>query len=65
MKHTFILIILIASSENTSCPFTLHCLAQVVSPPLLVDDRLIDLAGGQVVVLGQPNVKEAFIVAQI
>lgn len=45
--------------------FTLHCFAKVVSPPLLVDDRLVDLASGQVVVSGQPNVKEAFIVPQI
>lgn len=45
--------------------FTLNGLAQVVSPPLLVDDRLIDLARGQVVVSRKPNVEEALVVSQI
>lgn len=53
------------SSKLEQQPFTLHSLAQVVSPPLFVDDRLIDLAGGQVVVSGQPDVEETFVVAQI
>lgn len=45
--------------------FTLNGFAQVVSPPLFVDDRLINLPGGQVVVSGQPDVEEALIVPQI
>lgn len=45
--------------------FTLNGLAQVVSPPLLVDDRLIDLARGQVVVSRKPNVEETLVVSQI
>lgn len=44
---------------------TLHSFAQVVSPPLLVDHRLVDLSCGQVVVLGQADVQETLIVAQV
>lgn len=45
--------------------FTLHSLSQVVAPPLFVDDWLVDLAGGQVVVSGQPDVEEALVVPQV
>lgn len=53
------------SSKLQQKLFTLHSLAQVVSPPLFVDHRLIDLASGQVVVSGQPDVEETFVVPQI
>lgn len=35
---------------------TLYSLAQVVSPPLLVDDRLVDLSSGEIVVFGETDV---------
>lgn len=35
---------------------TLYSLAQVVSLPLLVDDRLVDLASGEVVVSGKTDI---------
>lgn len=53
------------SSGHKQQLFTLHSLAKVVSPPLFVDDRLVDLAGGQVVVSGQPDVEETLIIPQI
>lgn len=40
-------------------------LPQVVPFALLVDDILVDLASGQVVVLGEADVEEAFIVTQV
>ncbi len=43
----------------------LHGLAQVVSPALLVDDRLVDLARGDVVVPVQRDVQEPLVVAEI
>lgn len=45
--------------------FTLYSLAQVVSPPLLVDDRLVDLSSGEVVVPGKTDVQETLIVPQV
>lgn len=51
--------------QNFSRHFTLNGLAQVISSPLFVDDWLIDLASGQVVVSGQPDVEETFVVSQI
>lgn len=44
---------------------TLNGLAQVIPPPLLVDDRLVDLARGQVVVSREPDVEEPLVVPQI
>lgn len=44
---------------------TLHGLAQIVSSPLFVNDRLVDLAGGEVVVFGETDVQEALVVPQI
>ena len=43
----------------------LHGLAQELAPPLLVDDRQIDLAGGVVRVAGQRAVGEALVMAQV
>ena len=43
----------------------LHGLAEVVAAPLLVDDRLVDLAGGVVVALGGQGVGEALVVAEV
>lgn len=59
-----IVLTLISVALWTPC-LTLYSLAQVVSLPLLVDDRLVDLASGQVVVLGEPDVQEAFVVPQV
>ena len=39
--------------------------AQVIAPPLLGDDRLVDLAGGDVAGPGQVLVDEALVVAQV
>ncbi len=39
--------------------------AEVVPPPLLLDDGLVDLAGGDVVGLGRRHAGEALVVAQI
>lgn len=58
MTYFLHILILLRASERT-----LNSLAQVVSPPLLVDDRLVDLAGGQVVVPRQPNVEETLVVS--
>lgn len=44
---------------------TLHSLAQVVSLPLLVDDRLVDLPSGEVVVSGKTDVQETLIIPQV
>jgi hypothetical protein len=43
----------------------LHRLAEVVAAPLLLDHRLVDLAGGEVVALGHPGAREALVVAQV
>src|SRR6185369_14566166 len=43
----------------------LHRAAQVVAAALLVDDALVDLAGGEVVGLGHPGAHEALVVAQV
>jgi hypothetical protein len=43
----------------------LHRLAQVVALALALDDVLVDLAGGNVVVAGQGNVEIALVVAEI
>lgn len=50
---------------DKSGKFTLHSLSQIISPPLFVDDRLIDFASGQVVIFRESDVKEAFVVPQI
>ena len=39
--------------------------AQVVPAPLLLDDRAVDLAGGDVVVAGHPGRGEALVVAEV
>lgn len=44
---------------------TLYSLAQVVSLPLLVDDRLVDLASGEVVVSGKTDIQETLIISQV
>jgi hypothetical protein len=38
---------------------------QVVAPPLLRDDRLVDLAGGEVAVLRQDGVREPLVVPEV
>ena len=43
----------------------LHRLAQVVALALALDDVLVDLAGGNVVVAGQGDVEVALVVAEI
>ncbi len=43
----------------------LDCLAEIVAPSLLVDDRLIDAAGGEVVGAGGLDVGESFVVTQV
>ena len=43
----------------------LHGAPQVVAAPLLLDDREVDLAGGDVVVAGHPRRGEALVVAEI
>ena len=40
-------------------------LAQIVAAALLGDDLLVDAAGGQIVVAGQPGVGEALVVAEV
>ena len=52
-------------AEPAPAPPHLHCLAQVVAAALALDDRLVDLAGGEVVVAGQADVQEALVVAQV
>lgn len=44
---------------------TLDSFPQVISFALLVNDVLIDLSSGQVVVLGEADVKEPLIVTQV
>jgi hypothetical protein len=43
----------------------LHRLAEVVAAPLLLDDRLVDLAGAETVEPGERAGGEAFIVAEV
>ena len=43
----------------------LHGLAEVVAVAFLLDDRLVDLAGGEVAVAAQRGVGEAFVVAEV
>lgn len=43
----------------------MHSLAQVVSSPLLVDYRLVNLSSGEVVVFGETDVQETLIVPQV
>ena len=43
----------------------LHRLAQVVAAPLALNDRLVNLASGQVIVARQVDVQEALVVAQV
>lgn len=43
----------------------LHRLAQVVAAPLALNDRLVNLASGQVVVARQVDVQEALVIAQV
>ena len=43
----------------------LHGLAQIVAAPLLLDHRLIDLAGGEVVATAHFGAGEALVMAQI
>ena len=40
-------------------------LAEVVAAAFLLDDRLVDLAGGEVAVAGERGVGEAFVVAEV
>lgn len=47
------------------CAVTLHSLAEVVPLALLVDDRLVDLARGDVVVLMKRHIEEPFVVTQV
>ena len=47
------------------CTLTLDSLAEVVSKALLLDDVLVDLARGDVVVAVQSDVKETLIVAEV
>ena len=44
---------------------TLHRLSKIVSPPLFLDDRLVDLARGDVVVSMQGDIQKPLIVAQV
>lgn len=44
---------------------TLDSFAKIVSLPLLVDDILVDLPSGQIVVFGESDVEEALIVTQV
>lgn len=55
---------ILAKSEQAHS-LTLHGLAQVVPPPLLVDDRLVDLSSGEVVVFGETDVEKSLIVSQV
>ena len=43
----------------------LHGAAQVLAPPLLVDDRLVDPPGGDVVLLGERAVDEPLVVSEV
>ena len=43
----------------------LYRTAEVVAAPLLADDRLVDLAGREVVALAHPHVGEALVVAEV
>ena len=43
----------------------LHRAAQVVAAALLADDRVVDLAGGEVVLLAHPRRQEALVVAEV
>ena len=45
--------------------FTLHSLSKVVSSSLPLDDGLVDLAGGDVVVPVQSDVKKPLVVPQV
>lgn len=51
--------------DKYSKSLTLHSLAQVVSPPLLVDHRLVDLSCGEVVVPSETDVQETLVVPQV
>lgn len=44
---------------------TLDRLPQIVSVPLLVDDRLVDLPSGEVVFSGETDVQEPLVVPQV
>ena len=39
--------------------------AQVLAPPLFHNDRVVDAAGGEIVLLAQPGVREALVVAEV
>ncbi len=43
----------------------LHRAAEIIAAALLADDRLVDLAGGEVVALAHPHVGEALVVAKV
>ena len=45
--------------------FYLDGLPEVVSPPLLVDDMLVDLAGGDVVVTVEGHIQEPVVVVGV
>lgn len=56
----------LARQGNALCNFlTLHRLSQVVSSPLPLDDTLIDLSSGDVVVSVQCHIQEPLVVAEV
>ena len=56
----------LARQGNALCKFlTLHRLSQVVSSPLPLDDTLIDLSSGDVVVSVQCHIQEPLVVAEV
>ena len=56
----------LARQGNALCNFlTLHRLSQVVSSPLPLDDTLIDLSSGDVVVSVQRHIQEPLVVAEV
>ena len=52
-------------SHNRPLPHTLHGLPQVIPSPLLLDDVLVDAAGGEVVVSVEGDVQEALVVPKV
>lgn len=44
---------------------TLNSFSQVIPSSLFVNDRLVDLSGSEVIIFGESDVQEAFIVPQV
>ena len=55
----------LGASHNRPLPHTLHGLPQVIPSPLLLDDVLVDAAGGEVVVSVEGDVQEALVVPKV